>query len=202
MKSLGRELKKSTGHLNKTIRPLILQRPFVVRKITLKITLRITKITLKWQFTGLVSETKPVSWPRWDSQKLDLYINEEGMIELLVRRQRLLAKELAEYMGIEIIGHKYVRKAAGIIYTIQKAFEGISMKRKFSIGSYRIDLYLPEHRLAIECDEHDHKDRNINHKIKRKLNCKFIRYNLDPKDFTTESVLNKIFQYIYLGRSS
>ena len=156
---------------------------------------------------GLISETKPVNWPT-DLQKLDLYINEEGMTELLARIQQPLAKELAEYMGIKIIGHKYVRKEAGTIYTIQKVFEGISMKRQFSIGSYRIDLYFPEHKLAIECDEHDHKDRDINYETRRQkfiedhLNCKVIRYNPDAKDFAIESVLNKIFQYIYLGRSS
>ena len=118
----------------------------------------------KWQLVGLVSEIKPVNWPR-DSQILDLYINEEGMIELLVGSQQPLAKELAEYMGIKIIGHKYVHKEAGTIYTIQKVFEEIAMKWQFSIGSYRINLYFPEHKLTIECDEHDHKDRDINYEI-------------------------------------
>ena len=69
----------------------------------------------------------PIIWPRWDSHKLDLYINEEGIREPLVGSQQPLAKELAEYMGIKIIGHKYVRKEASTIYTIQKLFEGISM---------------------------------------------------------------------------
>ena len=111
-------------------------------------------------------------------------------------------------MGIKIIGHKYTCKEAGTIYTIQKVFEGISMKRQFSIESYRIDLYFPEHKLAIECEEHDHKDRDIDYEIRQQtfiedqLNCKFIRYNPDAKDFTTESVLNKIFQYIYQKHSS
>ena len=130
-------------------------------------------------------------------------------MELLVRSQLLLAKELAEYMGIKIIGHnKYVRKEAGTIYTIQKVFEGKSMKWQFSIGSYRIDLYFPEHKLAIECDDRDRKDRDINYEIRRQkfiedqLNYKFIRYNPDAKDFMIESVLNKIFQYIYKKRSS
>ena len=111
-------------------------------------------------------------------------------------------------MGIKIIGHKYVRKEARTIYTIQKVSEGISMKGQFSIGSYRIDLYFPEYKLAIECDEHDHKDRDINYEIRQQkfiedlLNCKFIRYNPDAKDFTIESALNKILQYIYQKRSS
>ena len=81
------------------------------------------------------------------------------MIELLVGSQQSLAKELAEYMGIKIIGHKYIRKEAGTIYTIQKVFDGISMKRQF-VRPYRIDLYFPEHKLAIECVKHDHRDRH------------------------------------------
>ena len=143
-----------------------------------------------------------MNWPI-DSQNLDLHKNEGGMIELLDSSQQPLAKEIVKHMGIKIIGYKYICKEAGTIYTIQKVFEGISMKRQFSIGSYRIDLYFPEHKLAIECDDHDHKDRDINYEIRRQkfiedqLNCKFIRYNPDAKDFSIESVLNKIFQYIY-----
>ena len=141
-------------------------------------------------------------------QKYDHYINEEGMIELLVGNQQPVAKELAEYMGIKIIRHKYVRKEGGTIYTIQNVSEEISMKRQFSIESYRIDLYFLEHKLASECDEHDHKDRDISYEIRRQkfienqLNCKFIRYNPDPKDFMIQSILNKICQYIYQKRSS
>ena len=111
-------------------------------------------------------------------------------------------------MGIKIIRHKYVRKEGGTIYTIQNVSEEISMKRQFSIESYRIDLYFLEHKLASECDEHDHKDRDISYEIRRQkfienqLNCKFIRYNPDPKDFMIQSVLNKICQYIYQKRSS
>ena len=70
------------------------------------------------------------------------------------------------------------------------------------------DLYFPEHKLAIEFDEHDHKDRDINYEIRRQkfledqLKCKYIRYNPNAKDFTIESVLSKIFQYIYQKHSS
>ena len=130
------------------------------------------------------------------------------MKKVLVGSQQPLAKELAEYMGIKIIGHKYIRKETGTIYIMQKVFEGISMKRQFSIGPYRIDLYFPEHKLAIKCDEYDHKDRDIKYEIRRQdfiedqLNCSFIRYNPDAKDFTIERVLNRIFQYIYQKRFS
>ena len=118
----------------------------------------------KYQMSSVSAGDTPINWPKY-SQKYDYYINEEGMIGLLVGTQQPLAKELAEYMGIKIIGHKYVHKEAGTIYTIQNVSEGISMKQQFSIGSYRIDLYFPEHKLAIECDKYDYKDRDINYEI-------------------------------------
>ena len=113
----------------------------------------------KWQLSSVAC--KSINWPKWDSNKLDLYINEERMRELLVGSQQPLAKKLAGYMGIKMIGHKYVRKEASTIYAIKKVFEGISMKQQFSIGTYRINLFFSEHKLAIDCDEHDHKDRDI-----------------------------------------
>ena len=50
------------------------------------------------------------------------------------------------------------------------------MKQQFSIASYRIGLYFPEHKLAIECDEHHHKDRDIDYEIRRQ---KFIEDQLN-----------------------
>ena len=49
--------------------------------------------TEKYQMIKLVSETRSVNWPP-DSQKYNIYINEEGMIELLVGNQRPLQKSL------------------------------------------------------------------------------------------------------------
>ena len=115
----------------------------------------------KYQLSSVHAACTTINWPK-NLQKYDIYTIEEEMIELSVVSQQPLAKELAEYMGIKIIGHKYVRKEAETVYTKQKVFEGIPMKRQFRFESYRINLYFPEHKLAIECDEHDHKDRDIN----------------------------------------
>ena len=92
-------------------------------------------------------EGKPANWPK-GSRKDDHYINEEGMFEILVLSQQVLAKGLAEYLGIKIIGYQYVCKGTSTIYTIQKIFEGIPVNRQISIGSHRIDLCFSEHKLA------------------------------------------------------
>ena len=49
----------------------------------------------KRQLSSVSAADTPINWPKY-SQKYDYYINEEGMIELLVGSQQPLAKELAE----------------------------------------------------------------------------------------------------------
>ena len=45
-----------------------------------------TNYTHKWQLTGFVSELKPVDWLK-DLQKYDIYINGEGMYEIVFSSQ-------------------------------------------------------------------------------------------------------------------
>ena len=73
------------------------------------------------------------------------------------------------------------------------------MIHKFSAGKYRIDLYFPEYKLAIACDEFDHRGRDTGYEVERQkhikklLNCTFVRFNPDAKDFCILEVVNKIF---------
>ena len=52
--------------------------------------------TYKWQLTGFASETEPVDWPT-DSQKYDIYTNEEGMYEIVFSSQQPKTKELRRH---------------------------------------------------------------------------------------------------------
>ena len=56
----------------------------------------IENCTHKWQLTGLVSEIKPVDWPK-NLQKYNIYTNEEGMHELLFSSQQPKAKEFRRH---------------------------------------------------------------------------------------------------------
>ena len=47
------------------------------------------------------------------------------------------------------------------------AFEEENMQTQYSVLGYRTDLYFYGYKLEIEVDEKDHKDRNIDHEIKR-----------------------------------
>ena len=51
--------------------------------------------------------------------------------------------------------------------SVKVAFEGENMQTQDNVLGYRIDLYFHDYNLAIEVDEKDHKDKNIDHEIKR-----------------------------------
>ena len=85
---------------------------------------------------------------------------------------------------------------------IMQAFNGEEMIHQFGTGKYRIDLYFPKYKLAIECDEFDHCDRDIEYEAERQknieklLDCTFVRFNPDAKDFYILKAVNKVFVHI------
>ena len=89
-------------------------------------------------------------------------------------------------------------KHAGLL----RVFYGEETIHQFAVGKYRIGLYFPRYKLAIECDEFDHRDRDFGYEVERlkhieKLfNCTFVRFNPDAKDFGILEVVNRIFVQI------
>ena len=71
--------------------------------------------------------------------------------------------------------------------------------------TYRIDLYFPKHKIAVECDEFGHKYRDPQYEmerenyIKEELECVFIRFNPDDPVFNIFVVINKLIRLIYLN---
>lgn len=61
---------------------------------------------------------------------------------------------------------------------------------------------MPKYKLAIECDEKNHADRDKMYEetreiyIKNLLKCEFIRFNPDDPKFNIFSVVNAIFRKI------
>ena len=82
------------------------------------------------------------------------------------------------------------------------AFEGENKQTQYSVLGYNIDLYFHDYKLAIEVDEKGHKDRNIDHEIKRQetlekeLNYEFIRINPDEENLNIFKAINEIYRHI------
>lgn len=85
---------------------------------------------------------------------------------------------------------------------IENSFQGVIVsKRQHIIGIYKVDLYFPEYKLGIECDEYNHIDRtNENEKCREdyivSLGNTLIRFDPNADRFDLSMVLkeiNKIF---------
>ena len=109
---------------------------------------------------------------------------------------------LAECLGTELHKNKWLCKDQDTLRQIMLAFNSEEMIHQFSVGKYRIDLYFPRYKVAIEYDDFDHRDRDIGCEAERQKyieklpGCTFVRFNSDPKDFCILEVVNKIFVQI------
>jgi very-short-patch-repair endonuclease len=86
---------------------------------------------------------------------------------------------------------------------IENAFsEALRLTRQKRFGTYYIDLYFEDYNLAIECDENDHKDRDITYERTREQylleqNITILRYNPNDKNFDLSNVLRKITKVLF-----
>ena len=125
-----------------------------------------------------------------------------GLKLFLMRCRNPKAFDVAKHLGIKIEHSLPASKEQDAFGQIMQAFNGEEMIQQFSVGKYRIDLYFPEYKSAIECDKFDHPDRDIGYEAERQkhieklLSCTFVRFNPDAKDFYILDVVNKIFGQI------
>jgi very-short-patch-repair endonuclease len=130
------------------------------------------------------------------------YITLYGLKKLIAKCKKPTALILAKELGIDILNFKKLDAEIETIDQIQKVFRNENMITQYMIlCKYKIDLYFPDYNLAIECDEKFHnnnldKDIERETQIKNKLNCVFIRFNPDSKNFDIFDIINKIFMHI------
>jgi very-short-patch-repair endonuclease len=113
--------------------------------------------------------------------------------------RRILEMCKAAPWQAEITSDKfYPRAEAQTIKVIAEAFSDQNPIRQFYCAGYRIDLYLAEARIAVECDEHGHtaydsrKEHQRQKAIKSALACSFVRFDPYQTDFNIGSVIRQI----------
>ncbi|MFM7989330.1 MAG: hypothetical protein ACKPKO_59450, partial [Candidatus Fonsibacter sp.] len=98
----------------------------------------------------------------------------------------------------------YLRNDIEIIGFLQGVLLEMMIPFEFqkNVNNFRIDLYLPDQKIAIEIDENNHADRDPLYEIereeyiKKKLGCKFIRINPDAENFKLSSWIGIIMKNI------
>lgn len=131
--------------------------------------------------------------------------------ELIKNSYNLKNKYITKFKDTTLVNTFIMNLETSTIGFIQKIFENIIIvKREYIIDNYRVDLYLPEYRIVIECDEfnhHIHRDKiNKSEKerqtyIENKLQCKFIRFNPCEDNFDLANLINIINKEIFKIRN-
>ena len=104
----------------------------------------IENITQKCQLIGVHESCTPVLWPA-DSQKYDLYINEQGMYELVFKSEQNLAKDFQDYCFNVMFPQ------------IRDHFEQLAINEKDREHQLAIEDVRREHQLAIANREREHQ---------------------------------------------
>ena len=138
-------------------------------------------------------------------QPHSIYINDNGLRSLIIRSTKPNSITIAQQFNIDI-DTKYTRKETDIISFIQTFLTSLSIPFEFqkTISSFRIDLYLHEHNIAVEIDEFNHRyrcpiyERNRQEYITNTLHCQFIRFNPDDKHFHLATCIAMITKMISL----
>lgn len=142
-----------------------------------------------------------------DTKILENYmvINKNGLLSILSRTYKinmelLALLEMKYNICYDIIQNIRVEiTCTNHLVTVFKNFNPIP---QYPVGKYKVDLYLKTHKIAIECDEHNHSDRNKVNEVERqqyienKLGCIFYRFNPDSKDFSIFNVIRDVIEII------
>lgn len=139
-----------------------------------------------------------------NSQPHSIFVNVEGLKQIMCMCRMPCTEEFINFLGIRFF-YKYKDKEIEIVDEISDFLDELNIKHKtqFPVDKYRIDLYIPRYKLAVEIDENGHiyvdKDyeQTRQKKIKKILGCKILRFNPDNKKFKISQLLAKITAHIF-----
>ena len=119
-----------------------------------------------------------------DYQPCRKFIAEELAIHLILDTKAVKAGEFKSKLGFNQLDRiMTMQQSVGL--RLRKLFPNKEIIEYFSALNYQIDYYFPKCKLAIEVDEHGHKDRDQTKENKRQkdlkkyLDCEFIGINPD-----------------------
>lgn len=139
---------------------------------------------------------------RGGANKIEFMIT-DATFELLKNSYNLRNRyivELSDSVKCINIGMCIENQTVGFI---ENSFVGsINCKRQYMFGKYKVDLYFPDYKLVVECDENNHDDRNHIQELVREnyitsLGNTFIRYNPNVSLFDLSNVLKEIHIAIF-----
>ena len=142
-----------------------------------------------------------------------ILITRDGAIEILIKTRKRISPDILHILknfGIETTNRKCLTKEQQTLSALTNSFKTEKFEDQFKVGRYYLDLYFPEYKIVVECDENGHADRKpykerermdfVNEKLGL-TDDNWIRYNPDEKDFDISKVIGKIYTRINLLKS-
>lgn len=132
------------------------------------------------------------------------FLTFKGVRRLLCKSRKPAAAQLARAFGMVVHENHYVCVEAAAVTFLSKALKGLYMRQQYAVGRYRIDLYFPKHKLALECDEEGahgpgrvSNDRARQLFIENELDCTFLRFRPEQKGFDVTVLLNRVLRELH-----
>lgn len=153
----------------------------------------------------IIERNKNKKQKQYGGQNKINYLLTEDAFELLKNSFNLRNKyivDLGENIKQINIGMCIENQTIGFISNAYSNM--LNVKRQFTIGKYRADLYFVDYKLVIECDENGHIDRDPeNEKIRElyitSLGNKIIRFNPNESGFDLSNVLREINSILFVS---
>lgn len=136
--------------------------------------------------------------------KKPVFISREGLEMLIANSKMLKARKFAAQLDFKVKTLSCEQNYIGIIASALQKFNPVY---QFFVNGYRIDIYFPHHRIAVECDEYGHFDRDERAELARQdaiikaLGCYFIRFNPHQNGFNIGDIIHEILVAIDQKRS-
>lgn len=127
-------------------------------------------------------------------------LTKDGVRTMLMKTRKEVPMWMLEKFEMKEIHYRIVPRETDCIGMIAKSLKSMGPVMQYPVGKYRIDCYFPKYKLAVECDEHDHKDRNReSERLREKtitsmLGCKIVRFNPDAADFDIFKTIDEIIK--------
>ena len=130
------------------------------------------------------------------------YIDIRGVALLCCKSRKPQSVVLANQLGVNLDDMKTMMQETKTLAALGQMFKGETLKLQHIVGPYRVDMFLPEYSIVVECDEHRHMHYTKEYEEMRqlyitdKLKCKWVRCNPDDTAFSIFQTANLLFQAI------
>jgi very-short-patch-repair endonuclease len=142
-----------------------------------------------------------------------ILITRDGAIEILIKTRKRISPDVLHILkrfGIDTTNRKCLTKEQQTLSALTNSFKTEKFEDQFKVGKYYLDLYFPEYKIVVECDENGHSDRKP-HKERERMDYvneklgltddNWVRFNPDAEDFDISKVIGQIYTRINLLKS-